>query len=472
MDTTCSTRTQNLTDDILSETVEIINARYSDDSVQDRVEGIMNEIMGILGPLVEGHVVLDVPSKAALQGDIALIGEKGKIITCTRPSDKLVQELKKVVNLAEFEDLWWPKSLIAWNYAILKRYLTRLESGYVLPEVFLSLARFGEAQLYGADEGVMHEVLKDMKSGRHRTHLQWREILIGDRLVEESYVTDFNGGIVRFVAKVLDGDIEFLIHELEFPISAQRVLQAVHQQIDNVHAWEIRKLHYQAFEKKVDIKDLTHDDMACPICMMEFENERNDKGKTRHTPLYDVMEDNRQPIELTCGHVFGTTCIEKWLTDNNNCPLCRATLIGRDRKLKAISQQSLANISTFCEGEAILYFEDIEFDQGVHGEIAKYVRTGGAFAWKLLERQFSSLLEIDARLGTSKRSSRSHTRAPRIARWMDEDWDRFATNVLALREHVKEVIRSSSDWVFDPLLKSIEMNLAKMLNFHRQRCLL
>lgn len=483
MSTACSTGTQTLTDKLLSDTMDIVNARCGDDPFENHVEGTMSELNDVLEHLMgyqENHTILDVPSEAAMQGDIALTGERGQLIDLNRPSEELVQEFQKAVNLAGFEDLWWPESLIEWSHGIISRCFSGLEGGPILPEVFLSLARFGEAQLYGASEEAMHVVLQDMKTGRYRTHLQWREVVVGDRVVEESCTTDFNGNVVRFMAAGPDGDVEFLVHELELPISAQRALQDIHEQVDNAAAWEVRKTRYQAFEKRVDVKDLAHDDMACPICMMEFENERPDenekddkKGKRPCVPLYDVMEDNRQAIELTCGHVFGATCIEKWLFDNDNCPLCRTTLKGMNRKLRPVSQQSRAKISTYDEGEAILYFEDMEFDQDLHTEIAKCVLKGHSFAWTSLECQFKTLLEIDLRLGTSKRNNRSHTRATsRTAQWMDADWDKFATNALALREYVKEFLRSNPGWIPDPLTKSIKMDLAKMLSAYRQRSLL
>jgi hypothetical protein len=480
MSTTCSTGTHTLTDKILSDTVDIVNTRFGEDPIESRIEGTVNELTDLLETLLEdqdNYAIIDKPSRAAMQGAISLIGETGQLIPCTRPSDELVGEFKKVVNLDELEDLWWPESLISWNYGIIMRYMSRPEYGHIPPEVLLSLARFGEAQLCGASEEVMLVVLEDLKAGRYRTHLQWRELVVGDKFVKESYMMDFKGDMVRFTGTGPDGDDEYLLHELEFPFYAQIALQDVHEQMDNSTAWEVRKIHYQAFEKKVDAKDLGHNDTACPICLMEFENERNNdkekrdgKGRRRCMPLYDVTEDNRQPIELTCGHIFGTTCIEKWLSDNDNCPLCRTTLTGRNRKLKTISQQSLSTVTTYDKGEALLYYEDMEFDKDLHEEIAKAIRTGRVFAWTSLEHQFKSLVEIDSRLGTLKRNSRSHTRtAFRVARWMNEDWDRFATNALALREYVKEFIRSNPDWTVDPLTKAIKMDLAKMLSAHRQR---
>ena len=294
--------------------------------------------------------------------------------------------------------------------------------------------------------------------------------MIGDRIVQENVERDFKGDMVQFTEPGPDGE-KCLMHELEMPFYAQMALQIAFEVMYSTIAWEMRKIHSQAFVKKVDVKDLKHDDMTCPICLMEYENEKSDnKERKRYTPSYDVMEDNLQPIELMCGHTFGTTCIEKWLSGNDNCPMCRATLVGRGRKLKPISQQSLSTITTYDKAEELLYYEDMEFDQDLHDEIAEAIQRRHVSGFISLEFQFQSLEEIDIRLGTVKRNSRGHSKTTSpVARWMDEDWDRFATNALALREYVKEYIRSDPDWTADPLTREIKMVLAKMLNAHRQR---
>ncbi len=467
--------TKTLTDQTLSETMDIVlNARSEKNYIGSRIQESVNGMTDVIVDLLESqehYLILDAPSKSALQGAISLTGETGEAIHCTRPSDELVLEFREILNLAGHEDLWWPSSLTAWSFGIMRRYMTRFSEDPVPPEILLSLARFGEAQLAGASEEVMYAVLEDLKVGRYRTCQQWRGMVVGDRIVQERYTMDFNGDMVRFTQLGPDGDDECLIHELELPFYAQMALQHAHEQMDSFTAWEVRKIHYQAFDRKVDVKDLERDAMACPICLMEFENENIDdnKGKKRCVPKYDVTEDNRQPIELTCGHTFGTTCIEKWLYENDNCPLCRTTLLGRNRKLKPISQQSLSSITTHNKGEALLFYEDLEFDRDSHERIAKAIQRGHKSAWIALEGQFQRLEEIDSRLGTLKRNNRGQTKTSSpIARWMDNDWDKFATNALALREYVKDYIRSNPDWV-DPLATDIKMVSAKMLHAHRQR---
>jgi hypothetical protein len=207
---------------------------------------------------------------------------------------------------------------------------------------------------------------------------------------------------------------------------------------------------------------------------MEYENDKSDNKESEcWGPLYDTMKDNRQPIKLTCGHTFGTTCIEKWLIENNNCPMCRAIIVGTGRRLKPISRQALSSITTYNEGQTLLYFEGMDFDQDLHDEITEAVQRRDMSSFNFLEFQFQTLKEIDFRFGTLKRDSRgySNTASP-VAHWMDKDWDRFATNALALHEYMRECIRSNSDCAVDPLTWKVKMVLAKMLHAHRRRSLL
>lgn len=476
MTTTWSRTTRTLTDETLADTIDaVFNARPREHQIESRIEGTVDELSDMIEDLLasqEHYCILSAPSKAAMEGAIALTGETHQAIRITRPSDDLVQEFGKIVNLTGLEDLWYPSSLIAWSFGICTRYVNRHSDGAVPPHVLLSVARFGEAQLCGASEDVMAVAFEDLKARRYRTLGQWSELVVGKRIVQENVATVFKGDMVLFKEPGPNGD-ECLIHELEMPFYAQMALQIAFEMTDEAIAWRMRKIHYQAVVKKVDVKDLEHDNMACPICLMEYENVRSDnKERKRCGPPYDVMRDNRQPIELTCGHIFGTTCIEKWLSENDNCPMCRAIIVGTERKLKPISQRTLSSITTYNEFQAYLYLEDMDFDQDLHDEIAEAIQRRHVSGFISLEFQWQSLEEIDLRLGTLKRTSRGHSKtASPVARWMDEDWDRFVTNALALHEYVKECIRSNPDCAVDPLTREIKMVLAKMLNAHRQRSL-
>jgi len=36
-----------------------------------------------------------------------------------------------------------------------------------------------------------------------------------------------------------------------------------------------------------------------------------------------TIPEAEEPIQLACGHTFGLTCAETWVSTNSNCPLCR-----------------------------------------------------------------------------------------------------------------------------------------------------
>ena len=49
-------------------------------------------------------------------------------------------------------------------------------------------------------------------------------------------------------------------------------------------------------------------DNTCSVCLDEFKDE-------------DVL------IKLNCEHIFHKDCLEPWLNDNRNCPLCRRNIV-------------------------------------------------------------------------------------------------------------------------------------------------
>jgi hypothetical protein len=55
-------------------------------------------------------------------------------------------------------------------------------------------------------------------------------------------------------------------------------------------------------------------------------------------------------VESPCHHVFCKICIETWLQQNKNCPICRHKLIKRQLKpILPIVQNMLNNLQVFCE---------------------------------------------------------------------------------------------------------------------------
>ena len=53
---------------------------------------------------------------------------------------------------------------------------------------------------------------------------------------------------------------------------------------------------------------IIHDNLICSICLEDFDN---------------LIEQNKK-IRLTlCGHYYCDTCIERWLTSHDTCPMCK-----------------------------------------------------------------------------------------------------------------------------------------------------
>lgn len=49
-------------------------------------------------------------------------------------------------------------------------------------------------------------------------------------------------------------------------------------------------------------------DNTCSVCLDEFKDE-------------DIL------VKLNCEHIFHKDCLEPWLNDNRNCPLCRRNIV-------------------------------------------------------------------------------------------------------------------------------------------------
>ncbi|KAL8791865.1 MAG: hypothetical protein Q9195_005527 [Heterodermia aff. obscurata] len=68
-----------------------------------------------------------------------------------------------------------------------------------------------------------------------------------------------------------------------------------------------------------DISDGNHE-RSCGICQTEYQGTY---GEARGCAEVDKGE---QPVQLSCGHVFGHDCLSRWLP-KNNCPVCRVGLL-------------------------------------------------------------------------------------------------------------------------------------------------
>ena len=61
-------------------------------------------------------------------------------------------------------------------------------------------------------------------------------------------------------------------------------------------------------------------------------------------------EDGEKPVQLPCGHIFGSECVAQWMSpfvdgSHNTCPMCRASWFHRPRSSWSLQKSSLAVLS-------------------------------------------------------------------------------------------------------------------------------
>lgn len=378
---------------------------------------------------------------------VSRTGESSTQITPTKPSLELQQDFAGIIELYSLEDICHPISLVTWCSGVISRYISREASLGVPPDTLLAAARFGEAQLRGASEEVMRIAFEELMTSRFRSHQQWKELVNPGDLICEAVTRDFKNDIIRFTTPDPSGEM-FEIREFDLPSQAQSILENIFDQMDLLMSKEMAKINYQAVVRPKDINDLKADERVCSICLMEYEIELGSNRMHEFgVPLYDNMKDNRQPLQLTCGHIFGRTCIEKWLFNNGSCPLCRAILVGKDRIPRQMPQQLLSALAASDNGEMLLYFEDLEWDRSSHEVIREAIGRRNRTAALLLTQQFERLKEIDLRLGTpTRREVDARYSSINVVEWMNDDWLEFGTNLRALLKDVTEYGRSHKGW--------------------------
>jgi hypothetical protein len=389
----------------------------------------------------EHPCILDFPSKEAMEGSIFFqYGNKKHYqkITATRPSHELQQEFQEALGYPLLEDIWYPTCLAGWSYGIIHRYViihadTQPEMAVPATQM-LAAGRFGEAQLCGASEEVMQTVLEELLSNRFRTHQQWNELVNPDNLISTGFSEDFKSEKVRFIEPRAYGT-RYDVHELALPIQATGILKFAAKRVDEALSQMMARIRHQAFVGPIKVNDLKEDDQSCPICLMGYEEEQHDSNENKpEGPLYDCMKDNRKPVKLTCGHIFGTTCIERWLFENNACCMCRAVVNGHGRKLNPIAQEQLSAITSYEQARDLIYFEGIDWEPECHEYIEEVIQRRNLGAVDLLEQIFELLKEIDLRLGMP----RGNTSTP-VATWMNKDWLKLSSHVLAVIELIDEL---------------------------------
>lgn len=67
--------------------------------------------------------------------------------------------------------------------------------------------------------------------------------------------------------------------------------------------------------------------------------EPSNNAPKRSPETIDPTVYHHYPVELTCGHIFGQSCLAEWFKANNSCPLCRS-------RLPTIGNSGVANQTT------------------------------------------------------------------------------------------------------------------------------
>ena len=81
-------------------------------------------------------------------------------------------------------------------------------------------------------------------------------------------------------------------------------------------------------ERFLDRKDKFNNAFLNDECSICLENLDDDKGKTQLLKCLNCIDKNDKRIYFTgCDHVFHGRCMDKWLSQDPRCPLCRNRVI-------------------------------------------------------------------------------------------------------------------------------------------------
>lgn len=149
------------------------------------------------------------------------------------------------------------------------------------------------------------------------------------------------------------------------------------------HSWGVSKDTFNHLKTK-ELKDLKDSEKECPICYEKFEEKQSnkrkrddgnddnsvDKQENKNKKLKDndglaasvLSSDTTEnkvkpivvnptdychyPVELTCGHIFGQSCLAEWFKSSNSCPLCRSKLPAIGGGISSQTTISLPNLAT------------------------------------------------------------------------------------------------------------------------------
>lgn len=104
--------------------------------------------------------------------------------------------------------------------------------------------------------------------------------------------------------------------------------------------------------RRVPLSDVRSADKECTICyepLTEWDGierrpdpEEQDSGPNGAENNLDGEDsiDDHSPVEMPCGHIFGMSCLRKWLKTAKSCPLCRQKIESRAEYLHAHDSSS------------------------------------------------------------------------------------------------------------------------------------
>lgn len=87
----------------------------------------------------------------------------------------------------------------------------------------------------------------------------------------------------------------------------------------------------------INLSELNPSDRTCAICHEAFQENTPQAGDA----LLAAHPSPEQPVKLQCGHVFGEACITSWLTEHENCPLCRAVIVRGPSRIIGETHQNI-----------------------------------------------------------------------------------------------------------------------------------
>jgi hypothetical protein len=202
----------------------------------------------------------------------------------------------------------------------------------ISPTTLLAAARFGEAQLYGLSDQDFILIMVELTTGHFRTHDEWRDTLLRQyiedpaerarqRLTMERDKVNSEYVLCRPIQGQPEG-VEFLtVNGTRLRHFAQQASRELANIVREARPGTITARRQQAITEFLSMKELKEADRSCTICFEPTEgycatmDAEVIEGKSHH-----------HPVKTVCGHIFGLTCLDRWMSLSSGCPICRRTL--------------------------------------------------------------------------------------------------------------------------------------------------